>query len=92
MPGVWSQSDPAAGDSPVDPVADERWFRAPSRKEHLLGAGLLLGFGAFFVMLFVVQRGWWFRWVVLSLGMISLVRGLRHMRQALQTRPPEKSA
>ncbi|HWP39334.1 MAG TPA: hypothetical protein VNL70_00315, partial [Tepidisphaeraceae bacterium] len=73
-------------DPPAGEVADQRWFRAPSRREHVIGAGLFLGFGLFFVMLFLVQRGWWFRWVMLALGVISLVRGLKHAREAIRLR------
>ena len=67
-------------------VADPRWFREPSRREHWLAAGLFVGFGAFFVMLFLVQRGWWFRWIVLGMGVLSVLRGLRHARSALRGR------
>ena len=48
------------------------WFREPSRRERRIGAGLFLGFGIFFIALAWVQRGWWFAWVILGLGMVSL--------------------
>jgi hypothetical protein len=56
-----------------------RWFREPNRREHWIAAGLFGGFGVFFVMLFIVQGGWWFRWVMLVLGVFSVMRGLRHL-------------
>jgi hypothetical protein len=62
--------------------ADPQWFRAPTRREHLLAAGLFVAFGAFFVMLFFVNRGWWFRWVILMLGGISIWHGVRHALDA----------
>lgn len=68
-------------DSP-DPQADPRWFREPSRREHWIAAGLFVGFGIFFVLLFVLQRGWWFAWVLLGLGAISVWHGIGHMRDA----------
>jgi hypothetical protein len=69
-------------ESPADAMqpehVDPAWFRAPSRLERLIAAGLFIGFGVFFVALFVVQRGWWFRWVILGIGVISFARGIRH--------------
>jgi hypothetical protein len=64
--------------------ADPRWFREPTRREYWIGASLFCGFGVFFILLFLVQEGWWFRWVILGLGVVSLVRGLSHLRRALQ--------
>jgi len=64
--------------NPETPLADEQWFREPTRREHLIAAGLFVGFGIFFVLLFLLQRGWWFRWCILGLGVISIVHGLRH--------------
>lgn len=48
------------------------WFREPSPRERRIGAGLFLGFGIFFGALAWVQRGWWFAWVILGLGVVSL--------------------
>jgi hypothetical protein len=58
------------------------WFREPSRREHLIAAALFVAFGAFFVGLFWVQRHWWFRWVILGLGVFSVWHGLRHALDA----------
>ena len=62
-----------------DELADERWFREPTAREHRIAAGLFVGFGVFFVLLYFVQSGWWFRWVVLGLGVISILHGARHL-------------
>ena len=62
--------------------ADPDWFREPSPREHRIAAALFVGFGVFFVLLFIVQSGWWFRWVVLGLGVISALHGLRHALDA----------
>jgi|SRR5438552_2797584 len=48
------------------------WFREPSRRERRIAAGLFVGFGVFFLALAWVQRGWWFAWVILALGAVSL--------------------
>ena len=37
-----------------------------------------IAFGVFFILLFLVERGWAFRWVILGLGVISIWRGLWH--------------
>jgi fatty acid desaturase len=63
-------------------AAHPDWFREPSRREHLIAAALFVGFGAFFVCLFWVQRHWWFRWVILGLGLFSVWHGLRHALDA----------
>ena len=73
------QADPTA---PPQQAADPRWFRAPTRREHYLAAGLFVAFGLFFVMLFFINRGWWFRWVILALGANSIWHGLRHALDA----------
>jgi hypothetical protein len=65
---------------------DGAWFREPTRREHRIAAALFIGFGLFFVMLWVVQQGWWFRWVVLGLGVYSILHGLRHARDARLSR------
>ena len=67
-------------------AADPQWFREPSRREHWLAAGLFIAFGAFFVLLFVVTAGWWFRWVTLGLGVYSVIYGLGHARDAVRAR------
>jgi hypothetical protein len=51
---------------------ESAWFREPTRRERRIGAGLFLGFGVFFFGLAWVQRGWWFAWVILGLGGISI--------------------
>jgi hypothetical protein len=66
------------------PVGDPRWFREPSAREHGIAAGLFVGFGVFFVLLFIVQRGWWFGWIVLGMGIVSLLLGARHALDALR--------
>ena len=66
--------------------ADPAWFRAPSRREHWIAAALFVAFGGFFCLLFVVQSGWWFRWVVLGLGVLSVLYGLWHAVAARATR------
>jgi hypothetical protein len=70
-----------------DDAADPSWFRPPSAREHRIAAALFVGFGVFFALLFVVQAGWWFRWVVLALGVISVVHGLRHWIDARRVNP-----
>ena len=65
-------------------LADPESFRDPTPREHLLAAGLFCGFGAFFVVLFVVTAGFWFRWVTLALGLYSILRGVRHALAALR--------
>jgi hypothetical protein len=67
-------------------LADPNWFREPTRREHWIAAGLFLGFGLFFVLLFVVQSGWWFRWIVLLLGLFSMMRGARHLIGAIRSK------
>jgi fatty acid desaturase len=63
-------------------TADAEWFREPTRREHWIAAALFAAFGGFFVLLFVVQSGWWFRWVVLGLGALSALYGLWHAAAA----------
>jgi hypothetical protein len=57
---------------------DPHWFREPTRRERLIAAALFIGFGLFFAAMFLVLAGWWFRWVVLGLGITSIFNGLRH--------------
>lgn len=68
-------------------VADPDWFREPNPRERRIAAALFAGFGVFFVMLFLLHRGWWFRWVIFGLGLISLLNALRHLRS---TRHPQQ--
>ena len=67
-------------------AANPDWFREATRREHWIGAALFVGFGLFFVLLFIVQRGWWFAWIVLGLGAISILRGTRHAIDAMRAR------
>ena len=69
-------------EAPPEEQADPQWFREPTRREHWLAAGLFVAFGAFFVLLFFVTYGFWFRWVTLGLGLYSVLHGLRHARDA----------
>ena len=62
--------------------AHPEWFREPTRREHWIAAALFVGFGVFFVLLFFVTYGFWFRWVTLGLGIYSVVHGLGHARRA----------
>ena len=59
---------------------ESQWFREPSRRERRIAAGLFVGFGIFFFGLAWVQRGWWFAWVILGLGGISLWAAARHAK------------
>jgi hypothetical protein len=59
--------------------SDPDWFRDPNRRERWIAAGLFVGFGVFFILLFIVLRGWWFRWVILGLSLISILNGLTHV-------------
>lgn len=67
-------------------AADEKWFREPTRREHFIASGLFLGFGVFFVIWFGMQHGWWFRWVVLGIGVYSIYHALRHAVDALRVK------
>src|SRR2546430_11720040 len=64
----------------LDKTSDPNWFRAPSRRERRIAAAFFIGFGLFFIALFVVLSGWWFRWVILVLAGYSIFEGLRHLR------------
>ena len=70
--------------------ADPEWFREPSPREHRIAAALFIGFGVFFVLLFCVQSGWWFRWVILTLGVFSMIHGVRHARDARHRRKTDQ--
>lgn len=71
-------------DKPTPELADPDWFREPSPREHKIGAALFLGFAVFFILLFLAERGWGFRWVILALAVISIWRGLWHWTGALR--------
>jgi hypothetical protein len=60
-------------------IAEPTWFRAPTRREHAIAAGLFFGFGISLALLFIVLGGWWFRWVILAMAAISIVRALQHV-------------
>jgi hypothetical protein len=64
----------------VEEASDPDWFRAPTPRERRIAAALFIGFGLFFVALFVVLSGWWFRWVILTLAGYSILEGVRHLR------------
>jgi len=87
--------------SPVKPIPahpeppEAEWFREPTRREHRIAAALFVAFGAFFGVLFVVLNGWWFRWVIVGLGVLSALHGLWHaaaggQRQAAPADPKSK--
>jgi fatty acid desaturase len=71
-------------ESPPEQTPDDPtdWFRQPTRREHWIAAALFAGFGLFFIALFVVLAGWWFRWIVLVLGIYSIVHAIGHARDA----------
>ena len=75
-----SQNHSDGGETPEH--ADGEWFRGPTPREHRIAAALFVGFGVFFVMLYVVLAGWWFRWVILALAVWSVVVGVQHWRDA----------
>jgi hypothetical protein len=59
-------------------LAHPEMFRGPTPAEHRFAAKLFIGFGIGFVLLFVVLGGWWFRWVMLGIGVYSCMDGIRH--------------
>ncbi len=67
---------PASGD----------WFREPTRREHGMAAALFVFFGIFFLALFIVVAGWWFRWVIAGLGVYSILHGAGHARDYFRRR------
>jgi hypothetical protein len=69
-------------------LADPQAFRDPTPREHWLAAGLFWGFGLFFVLLFFVTAGFWFRWVTLGIGVYSLLHGVRHVGHAVRRARP----
>ena len=68
------------------PQSDANWFRAPTMREHVIAAALFVGFGIFFALLFLVLSGWWFRWVILGIAVVSMLHGLGHGRDAVRKR------
>jgi fatty acid desaturase len=70
----------------TDPATHPEPFRAPTPREHRIAAILFVGFGIFFALLFEVLLGWWFRWVILGLAVISVLHGLHHARDWRRTR------
>jgi len=66
------------------------WFREPSRRERKIAAGLFVGFGLFFLVLAWVQRGWWFAWVILGLGGISMWVAARHAKMGFTAESPRR--
>jgi len=71
-------------DPPPPDAAHPDWFREPTRRELKIGAALFAGFGAFFVLMFIVEKDWGFRWVLLALGIVSIVRGFWHLVDVLR--------
>lgn len=69
-----------------EPQPDTDWFRQPTRREHGIAAGLFVFFGLFFLALFVVVDGWWFRWVIAGLGVYSILHGMGHARDFVRRR------
>lgn len=88
MGPIMGQTEPSPKPVAPPPVesADPAWFREPTRREQWLGAGLFSGFGVFFLLFYYVERGSSFRWIILGLGVISLVRGLWHAIKGLRTK------
>ena len=68
-------------------LAHPEVFRGPTPREHRIAAGLFVGFGVFFVLLFFVLSGWWFRWIILMLAAYSIWDGVRHWFDARRPRP-----
>jgi hypothetical protein len=73
-------------DPQPDAAAQAEWFREPTRREHAIAAGLFVFFGLFFLALFVVVDGWWFRWVIAGLGVYSILHGGGHARDYFRRR------
>ena len=79
-----SEKPAASGENP-------EWFREPTAREHRMGGWLFTGFGVFFVLLFFVERSWGFSWVILGLGVISLIRGAYHWVRAGRGRSGDRA-
>src|SRR5205823_4376194 len=84
-PAVQERSQPTPSPATAREATD--WFRAPTRREHWIAAALFVGFGLFFLLLFMVLVGWWFRWVILGLALISVVYALGHAADAKREKP-----
>jgi hypothetical protein len=67
---------------PEEPAGHAEWFRPPTKREHIIAAWLFVGFGFFFLAMFYLCYGWGFRWVILVLGLYSILHGLRHAMDA----------
>ena len=63
-------------DQPKADTAHPDWFREPNARELLVGIGLFLGFGIFFILSFILGKDWGFRWLFLIFGIISTVRSM----------------
>ena len=57
-------------------------LKADAGVGYVWAAALFVGFGLFFIALFVVLSGWWFRWVILGLSIVSVLHGISHARQS----------
>ena len=76
---------------PTADGADPDWFRQPTPREHRIAGWLFTGFGVFFVLLFLVERSFSFRWVILALGIISILRGFYHWLRAARHKNEPKA-
>jgi hypothetical protein len=63
-------------------------FRPPTAREHRIAGWLFIGFAVFFFLLFVVLAGWWFRWVIVGLGVYSFLHGVKHLQDARRPQQP----
>ncbi|MBC8107772.1 MAG: hypothetical protein H7Z14_14365 [Anaerolineae bacterium] len=81
MESVPAKSQPVDREIPIE-HADPDWFRKPTPREHRIAAALFIFFGVFFVLMFFVLSGWWFRWVIVALGVYSTIHGARHARDS----------
>jgi hypothetical protein len=79
-----TQPNPTPHESVTPELADPEAFRDPSRRERWIAAGLFVGFGLFFILLFLVTAGFWFRWVTLGLGVYSVLYGARQLVYAVR--------
>jgi len=70
--------DPLDDPANASEAAHPDWFRPPTRREHWMAFGLFLGFGLFFLALFILHRNWLFRWIILGLGFWSIYGAFRH--------------
>lgn len=75
----------------IPQAVDADWFREPTRREHWIAAWLFVGFGVFFVLLFLLFAGSWFRWVLIGLAVISVLYAFGHVRD-LRHDPAMKAA